>query len=153
MFKISKLEEIKFDCFNISMHPLEIHSFNDGIKKIEKFDVPEFIISGSSGENKYNLVFRFNKSLENLYDIELNSFVDFDKYNEVCSSYLEVDGYDLNVIIFGKIYRIINKNVVIKGYFVVDDDINVDPGEDYVGKFEVEFNLNDYVNKDEKSDI
>ena len=151
MFKVGKLKNIKLDEFNISMIPLEVHSYNDGIKKIEKYDVPEFIITGIDGVNKYNLTFRFNKPLECLYDIELNSFMAIDKYNDIHSSYLEVNDYDLNVIIFGKIYRIINKNIVINGLFVIDDDIISD--DDYAGRFEIEFNLDDYININEKSDM
>jgi len=152
MFKINNLKNIKLDEFNISMVPLEVHSYNNGIKKIENFDVPEFIITGIDGENKYNLSFRFNKTLENLYDIELNDFVDINEYNDLHSSYLNVNGYDFDVIIFGKIYRIINRNIVINGLFVIDDILD-DEDEDYVGKFEIEFNLDDYIKNDEKSDM
>ena len=90
--------------------------------------------------------------MENLYDIELNSFVGIEKYNDLYSSYLEINGVnDFDVVILGKIYRIINKTIVIQGFFIFDDNIIVD--EEYVGKFEIEFDLDDYINKDEKSDI
>lgn len=152
MFKISKLRDIKLEQFKIDMVPLEVHSYNKGNKKIEIFDVPEFIVSGTDGENKYVLSLRFDKKLENLYDIELNSFVGIEKYCDLHSSYLEVNGVaDFNVYILGKIYRIINKTIVIQGFFVIDDDITVD--NDYVGKFEIEFNLDDYLNNNEKSDV
>lgn len=152
MFKISKLNDIKLNQFKVNIVPLEVHSYNNGKKKIEKFEVPEFIITGTDDENKYVLSFRFNKKLENLYDIELNSFVGIEKYNDLYSSYLEINGVnDFDVVILGKIYRIINKTIVIQGFFIFDDNIIVD--EEYVGKFEIEFDLDDYINKDEKSDI
>ena len=75
VYVFKTLNEIKFEQFKVNMIPLEVHSYNEGMKKVEKFNVPEFIITGIDGENNYILSFRFNKQLENLYDIELNSFV------------------------------------------------------------------------------
>lgn len=150
MFKVSKLNDFKKNTFHIKMVPLEIHSYNNGVKMINKFDVPEFVITGSDDINEYILSFRFNKSLEKLYDIPLNDFVNIDEF--VDFSCFKIDDLsDLDVFLSGKIYRIINKNIVINGYFLLDDSIMKDT--DYVGKFEIEFNLDDYLNKDGKSDI
>jgi len=152
MFKICKLNDLKVDDLKIEMVPLEIHTYNNGIKDVKKFNVPEFIINGTDGDNNYKLYFRFDKPMEELYNIELNSYVSFDKFSDSLNGF-EINGFnDYDVNILGKIYRIINKNIVINGLFVIDDILD-DEDEDYVGKFEIEFNLDDYINNDEKSDM
>jgi len=151
MFKICKLNDLKVDDLKIEMVPLEIHTYNNGIKDVKKFNVPEFIINGTDGDNNYKLYFRFDKPMEELYNIELNSYVSFDKFSDSLNGF-EINGFnDYDVNILGKIYRIINKNIIINGFFVIGDSSVSD--EDYVGKFEIEFNLEDYLKVDEMSDI
>jgi len=151
MFKLSKLNDLsKFDV-KIQMVPLEIHKYENGTKSVTVFEVPEFIITGSDDVNDYSLSFRFNKPIDELYDIELNTSVDIEKYVDKNDFFIDLNGaggFDIRVI--GKIYRIVNKNIIIQGFFVTDDSNMTD---DYSGKFEIEFNLDDYINKDEKSDI
>lgn len=147
MFKISKLNDLSKFEVNVELVPLEIHKYDNGVKSVTVFNVPEFIITGSDDKNDYSFVFRFNKPMENLYDIELNTSLDICNYIDTNSFYLNVNGvFDLNVTAIGKIYRIINKTIVISCSFMSSED-------DYSGKFEIEFNLDDKFVENEKRGI
>ena len=152
MFKISKLIDANICEFKIGIYPVEIHSFSKGCKKVNIANLAEFMIKASNDLNEYLLSFRFSKPLEDLYNIELNTSVDINNYIDEVDSFLEVnDSFECDVVITGKIYRIINSNIIIKGLFMSDNNDIYE--EDYSGKFEIEFNLNEYMNKNEKSDI
>lgn len=101
---------------------------------------------GSDCVNEYSLCFRLNKIIDRLQDIELNTSVPIEKFIDVDDIQLGVNGiFDLEVKVYGDIYRIISNTIIINGVFISSTD--------EMGKFEIEFDLNDYINKDEKSDI
>ena len=146
MFKISKLNELKTKKIEINTFPIEQHLFENGVKQIINFETLEFIIMGSDSANEYSLCFRLNKIIDRLQDIELNTSVPIEKFIDVDDIQLGVNGiFDLEVKVYGNIYRIISNTIIINGVFI--------SSADEMGKFEIEFDLNDYINKDEKSDI
>ena len=146
MFKISKLNELKTKKIEINTFPIVQHLFENGVKQIINFETLEFIIMGSDSANEYSLCFRLNKIIDRLQDIELNTSVPIEKFIDVDDIQLGVNGiFDLEVKVYGNIYRIISNTIIINGVFI--------SSADEMGKFEIEFDLNDYINKDEKSDI
>jgi len=146
MFKISKMTDLANISVDIRLVSLEIHEFDNGIKSIKKYNVPEFLIVGTDENNEYSLSFRFNRVISKLYDIKLNTSVNIDEFIDVSDVNLGVNGiFDLEVTISGKIYRIIDKNIII--------DIDFRTSSDYCGSVEIEFNLDDNFDKIGKSGI
>ena len=146
MFKISKMNDLSNISIDIRFVSLEIHEFDNGIKFVKNYDVPEFLIVGRDGNDEYSLSFKFNKEIHNLYNIELNTCVIIDEFIDVSDVYLGVNGiFDLDVTVSGKIYRIIDKNIIINMEFRTSDD--------YCGSIEIEFNMDDNFDKIGKSGI
>jgi len=146
MFKISKMTDLANISVDIRLVSLEIHEFDNGIKFLKKYNVPEFLIVGTDENNEYSLSFRFNRVISKLYDIKLNTSVNIDEFIDVSDVNLGVNGiFDLEVTISGKIYRIIDKNIII--------DIDFRTSSDYCGSVEIEFNLDDNFDKIGKSGI
>lgn len=146
MFKISKMNDLSNISIDIRFITLEIHEFDNGFKFVKKYDVPEFLIVGRDDSNEYSLSFRFNKVISKLYDIELNTGVNIDEFINVSDVCVGVNGiFDLGVTVCGKIYRIIDKNIIINMSFRTSSD--------YCGSIEVEFNIDDNFDKIGKSGI
>lgn len=107
----------------------------------------DFCVSGNLDQDKYSICFKLYKPTKSLLDIELNTCRPIQEYIDTEDVQFEVNGvFGFYSIIKGEIYRIINKTIVIKMVFLSEHD-------NYVGTIEIEFNLDDYLNKDEKSDV
>lgn len=145
MFKIGLLKDITDIKTEISILDSEVKDYKNNLHY--HYNSLDFCVCGKNDDTEYSLCFRLNKQpMEKLADIELNTSVLIDEFIDEFDIQLGVNGiFDLDVKIFGKIYRIISNTIIISGYFV--------SSEDEVGKFEIEFNLDDYINKNEKSDV
>lgn len=145
MFKIGVLENVADINTEISILDSEVKNYKENIHY--HYNSLEFCVYGKVNENEYSLCFRLNKQpIEKLCEIELNTSESIEKYIDEYDIQFGINGiFDLDVKIYGNIYRIISNTIIINGLFISSGD--------EMGKFEVEFDLNDYINKDEKSDV
>lgn len=145
MFKIGNLKQLTNIKTEIDILDCSVKDYSKSIQYSYKY--LDFNVYGENNGNEYSLSFRLNKPISSLLDIELNTCIPIQEYIDIDDIQFEVNGIlDFDSLIKGEIYRIINKNIIIKLVFVSSAD-------DYVGTAEIEFNLDDYLNNDEESDI
>lgn len=145
MFKVGVLDNVSDISTEIFVSEKELKNYIE--KTHYHYSCLDLCISGKINENEYSLCFRLDKQpIDKLCEIELNTCEPIEKYIDEYDVQLGVNGiFDMDVKIYGNIYRIISNTIIISGAFI--SSVNE------IGKFEIEFNLDDYINKDEKSDI
>ena len=140
MFKIAKLETLKNE--EIEIEFINQTHYNGKIK--DEFSTLCFDIKGTIGEDKYFFSFCLNCRPEKLLEITDEKKADFTSYILEGNTYLTINGItDIDPKIKASVIRFLKNN------FGICIDFFTDSGYDevYSGQIEIEFNLDDYLNK------
>lgn len=137
MFKIARLNDIKKEQVEIKNIPFQIYHYQNGEKKIDKFNTLSFDVYNDC----YSFSFYLNCQLEKLLQLPMSEKVDFKEYICAGDIWLHVkDGnsYDIEMSDINiQITRYLKNRFIILIHFFTD--------EDYSGIIELSFNLDDYI--------
>lgn len=145
MFKIAKLENVNNENITINCITQQNWSYESGKKvKDETFKTLSFDISGDN----YCFSFDLNCKIEKLLEIPMNKAIDFKDYIFGGETWLNIE--DLNGVepkMNIKITRYLKNRFIVFLTFYTDYSYDE---KDYSGMIEFTFNLDDYLNSENK---
>lgn len=147
MFKIAKLENVRNETLNINYVTQVQCKYENGKKEsCENFKTLTFDISGDD----YSFSFDLNCRLEELLKIPMTETIDFNKYifkSETWLNVKELNGVEPEIDV--KITRYLKNKFIIFLTFYTEYSYDEN---DYAGKIEFTFNLDDYLKVDDKNE-
>lgn len=145
MFKVSKLENVNNEKVSITKVTQVQSSYENGKKvSFEAFKTLSFDISGDD----YSFSFDLNCKLEKLLEIPMNETIDFKDYifgGETWLNVRDLNGVEPQMDI--KITRYLKNKFIIFLTFYTDYSYD---DNDYSGIIEFTFNLDDYLDSENK---
>lgn len=137
MFKIAHLNDTGKEQVEIKIIPCEICHYQQGKKRIDKFNTLSFDVYSDN----YSFSFYLNCHLEELLELPMSEIVDFKEYiyeGDIWLNVKDENSYDIPMDDINiQITRYLKNRYIILIHFFTC--------EDYSGIIEFSFNLDDYL--------